>query len=98
MIFYVLSGKLIVFFFSFRKESQEDLLSARSKDGSKVEVAEEDNAYAVFITYIEVYNNYVYDLLDNAFENDICAKYVKNSSYIGILHLLIVLSVDHNRN
>lgn len=59
-----------------RKESQEDLLSARSKDGAKVATVEEDNAYAVFVTHIEVYNNYVYDLLDNLYENDAISKYV----------------------
>lgn len=35
---------------------------------------EEDNAFAVFITYVEIYNNNVYDLLENI-SSDIGAKY-----------------------
>ncbi len=27
---------------------------------------EEDNSYAVFVSYIEIYNNFVYDLLDDS--------------------------------
>lgn len=57
-----------------KNNSQEDLLSARSKDSTRITVKEEDNAYAVFITYVEVYNNSVFDLLDTAFENEICQK------------------------
>ena len=26
---------------------------------------EEDNSYAVFVSYTEIYNNYVYDLLED---------------------------------
>ena len=26
---------------------------------------DEDKAYAIFVTYVEIYNNYVYDLLDS---------------------------------
>ncbi|XP_065202712.1 kinesin-like protein KIF23 [Planococcus citri] len=52
-----------------KNNSQEDLLSARSEDSVRITVKEEDNAYAVFISYVEVYNKKVIDLLDNAFEN-----------------------------
>lgn len=36
----------------------------RVKETMKVENVEEDNNYAVFVSYIEIYNNYIYDLLE----------------------------------
>ena len=33
-------------------------------DSAKVEEVDEDNSYAVFVSYIEIYNNFVYDLLE----------------------------------
>ncbi|KAH9488564.1 Kinesin-like protein kif23 [Bulinus truncatus] len=36
----------------------------RMCDPTKVDTVEEDNNYAVFVSYIEIYNNYVYDLLE----------------------------------
>ena len=30
----------------------------------KVEDVDQDCRYAVFVSYVEIYNNYVYDLLD----------------------------------
>ncbi|CAG5118902.1 unnamed protein product, partial [Candidula unifasciata] len=36
----------------------------RITDVTKVDTVEEDNNYAVFVSYIEIYNNYVYDLLE----------------------------------
>lgn len=62
-----------------RKESEEDVRSVRSsrtKDDTRINGIEEDNSYAVFITYIEVYNNSVFDLLENISETDVCSKYV----------------------
>ncbi|KAI8511007.1 Kinesin-like protein kif23, partial [Branchiostoma belcheri] len=35
-------------------------------DPTKVEAVDEDNAYAVFVSFIEIYNNYIYDLLEEA--------------------------------
>lgn len=34
-------------------------------DGTRVGPLDEDQAYAVFVTFIEVYNNTVFDLLDD---------------------------------
>ena len=31
---------------------------------SQVAGLDEDNAFAVFVSYVEIYNNYVYDLLE----------------------------------
>lgn len=42
--------------------SNENILNLSNE--SQTLVIDEDNAYAVFVTYIEIYNNSVYDLLD----------------------------------
>ncbi|XP_071610196.1 kinesin-like protein KIF23 isoform X1 [Heliangelus exortis] len=34
------------------------------QDHCKVEEVDEDNVYSVFVSYIEIYNNYIYDLLE----------------------------------
>ncbi|XP_075132261.1 kinesin-like protein KIF23 [Leptodactylus fuscus] len=34
------------------------------EDGCKVEEIDEDSVYSVFVSYIEIYNNYIYDLLE----------------------------------
>ncbi|XP_053129055.1 kinesin-like protein KIF23 isoform X2 [Hemicordylus capensis] len=34
------------------------------QDNCKLEEVDEDNVYSVFVSYIEIYNNYIYDLLD----------------------------------
>ncbi|XP_074693602.1 kinesin-like protein KIF23 isoform X5 [Strix aluco] len=36
------------------------------QDHCKVEEVDEDNVYGVFVSYIEIYNNYIYDLLEEA--------------------------------
>jgi len=35
---------------------------------------DEDNGYAVFVSYIEIYNNYIYDLLEEVEIDPICPK------------------------
>lgn len=35
----------------------------RVRDTTRVEV-DEDNSYGVFVSYVEIYNNYIYDLLE----------------------------------
>ena len=37
---------------------------AHKRNESQSVSVEADNAYAVFVTYVEIYNNSVYDLLD----------------------------------
>ena len=39
-------------------------MSNRISDDHKFPV-DEDMQYAVFVSYVEIYNNYTYDLLDN---------------------------------
>lgn len=48
-----------------RVDSDPEIASRASKDPSALDGINEDNMYAVFITYIEVYNNSVYDLLED---------------------------------
>ncbi|XP_076070028.1 kinesin family member pavarotti isoform X2 [Oratosquilla oratoria] len=42
--------------------------SQRIPDQSKISCLDEDNMFAIFVSYIEIYNNYIYDLLDDTFE------------------------------
>lgn len=39
---------------------------------------DEDSLYTVFVTYVEIYNNYVYDLLEEQQSNSIKQKYVRS--------------------
>lgn len=48
-----------------RVDSDPEIASRASKDPSALDGINEDNMYAVFITYIEIYNNSVYDLLED---------------------------------
>ncbi|XP_010076769.1 PREDICTED: kinesin-like protein KIF23, partial [Pterocles gutturalis] len=41
-----------------------DMINVR--DHCKVEEVDEDNVYSIFVSYIEIYNNYIYDLLEEA--------------------------------
>lgn len=50
---------------SRRKESDPEIASQASAEASILSGIDEDNMYAVFITYVEVYNNSVYDLLED---------------------------------
>ncbi|XP_054288088.1 kinesin-like protein KIF23 isoform X1 [Macrosteles quadrilineatus] len=47
---------------------QESDWANRIAEEVKIEDVHEDNMYAVFVTYIEIYNNSVFDLLDENFE------------------------------
>lgn len=48
-------------------------MMVRELDESQVVIVDQDNAYAIFVTYVEIYNNSVYDLLE---DDEIRAKYV----------------------
>lgn len=48
-----------------RKLSDPEIASRASTDVSQLEGINDDNMYAVFVTYVEVYNNCVYDLLED---------------------------------
>ncbi|TDG45463.1 hypothetical protein AWZ03_008086 [Drosophila navojoa] len=53
--------------FAFRrKDSDPEIASQASVEPSPLTVLDEDNMYSVFITYVEMYNNSVYDLLEDS--------------------------------
>jgi len=58
----------------FQKRISRRFVVQRSVDGAKVDLLDEDNAFAVFISYTEIYNNYVFDLLENINETGIISK------------------------
>ena len=47
-----------------RKNSDPDI-QLREPDTTRVDLLSDDNAFAVFVTYVEIYNNSVYDLLED---------------------------------
>ena len=47
-----------------RQEMAEFGQMMRVPEKQKVNVVDEDNSYAVFVSYIEIYNSYIYDLLE----------------------------------
>jgi len=47
-----------------RNNTSDPNLSNRVQDNNKVEAVDEDQLYSVFISYVEIYNNYIYDLLE----------------------------------
>lgn len=68
----------MLWFFSFRNNSNPDL-ALSSSEVFKINGVDEDNLYAVFVTYIEIYNNIVYDLLE---EGSLGRRYVKQMSVL----------------
>uniref|UniRef100_A0A182PA07 Kinesin motor domain-containing protein n=1 Tax=Anopheles epiroticus TaxID=199890 RepID=A0A182PA07_9DIPT len=49
-----------------KKDLDQEVASQASVEPSEISGIEEDNIYAVFINYVEVYNNSVYDLLEES--------------------------------
>ena len=49
----------------FRNNFDYNSKLPRIRDQSKVEDVEDDNNYSVFVSYCEIYNNYIYDLLED---------------------------------
>lgn len=52
-----------------RKDTDIEIASTASSDVTTLSGIDEDNSYAVFITYVEIYNNSVYDLLEPSTNN-----------------------------
>ena len=46
----------------------------RVPDNTRVSSIDEDNNYAVFVSYIEIYNNFIYDLLEDTIPDPINPK------------------------
>lgn len=47
-----------------RKDTDIEIASRASTDVTTLSGLDEDNSFAIFITYVEIYNNSVYDLLE----------------------------------
>ena len=65
-----ISTLLLQYILCFRAEMPEygDIL--RVPENRKCsQKADEDSNYAVFVSYVEIYNNYIYDLLEDINEN-----------------------------
>jgi len=58
---------------SFRKDS-DGALSQRTADTTKIENVDGDDTYTVFVTYVEIYCNAVYDLLKDVPEGTLRSK------------------------
>lgn len=52
---------IYLFIFLFKRDVPEN---ERVRDQTCINDVDEDNNYAVFVSYIEIYNNYIYDLLE----------------------------------
>ncbi|KFQ36307.1 Kinesin-like KIF23, partial [Mesitornis unicolor] len=72
------------------------------QDHCKVEEVDEDNVYSVFVSYIEIYNNYIYDLLEeNPFEPikpkwNNCNTPVRNGDFIPPQSKILREDQNHN--
>ncbi|NXP07312.1 KIF23 protein, partial [Thinocorus orbignyianus] len=72
------------------------------QDHCKAEEVDEDNVYSVFVSYIEIYNNYIYDLLEEAPFEPIKSKWnscntpLRNGDFIPPQSK--ILREDQNRN
>ncbi len=53
----------MLFLFSRRIDPEfADMISP--EEACKADGVDEDSSYSVFVSYIEIYNNYIYDLLE----------------------------------
>nr|XP_034987124.1 kinesin-like protein KIF23 isoform X1 [Zootoca vivipara] len=72
------------------------------QNNCKVEEVDEDNVYSVFVSYIEIYNNYIYDLLDEGPYDPVkpkwssCGTPVRSTDFI--LPQSKILREDQNHN
>ncbi|XP_046857685.1 kinesin-like protein KIF23 [Xenia sp. Carnegie-2017] len=57
------------------RNSDDDIADmVRIPDCFKFQDVDEDNGYAVFVSYVEIYNNFIYDLLEDIKQDVICPK------------------------
>uniref|UniRef100_A0A1I8Q1N0 Kinesin-like protein n=1 Tax=Stomoxys calcitrans TaxID=35570 RepID=A0A1I8Q1N0_STOCA len=64
-----------------RKDSDPELASQASCEMAPLQGIDEDNMYAVFVTYVEVYNNSVYDLLeDGGIQKSLQSKIIREDA------------------
>lgn len=63
--------------FSWRQKVDPEFSDMlKPEEASTSDAADEDSSYSVFVSYIEIYNNYIYDLLEENQEDAIKPKYV----------------------
>lgn len=48
----------------------------KPEETSKSDGVDDDSSYSVFVSYVEIYNNYIYDLLKETQEDAIKPKWV----------------------
>lgn len=50
-----------------KRKENDDLKEwqSRNRDTTKIDLDSKGNGFAVFVSYVEIYNNYIYDLLDD---------------------------------
>lgn len=49
----------------------------KPEEAYKADGVDEDSSYSIFVSYIEIYNNYIYDLLEETQEDAIKPKWVQ---------------------
>lgn len=55
-----------LFIFCRQKADPEFADMINPEEAFKAAGVDEDSSYSVFVSYIEIYNNYIYDLLEEA--------------------------------
>lgn len=50
----------------------------RLQEAYKADDVDEDSSFSIFVSYIEIYNNYIYDLLEETQEDAIKPKWVQS--------------------
>nr|XP_060630012.1 kinesin-like protein KIF23 isoform X2 [Anolis sagrei ordinatus] len=72
------------------------------QDNCKAGEIDEDNVYSVFVSYIEIYNNYIYDLLDETLIDPTKPKWNTCDTPVRNVELLLpqsrILREDQNHN
>lgn len=61
--------------FDFRQKLDPEIADMiKPEEAYKAVGVDEDSSYSVFVSYIEIYNNYIYDLLEETQEDAIKPK------------------------
>lgn len=56
------------------------------EEACKADGVDEDSSYSVFVSYIEIYNNYIYDLLEETQEEAVKPKWVSWGLFWVFVH------------
>lgn len=66
------------FWFDFRQKLDPEIADMiKPEEAYKTDAIDEDSCYSIFVSYIEIYNNYIYDLLEETQEDAIKPKWVR---------------------